>query len=60
LRPTGVRSGVLRPTPRLLLKGILGMFNYTYLWFDPDDELNPDELADVFLDALIDGIRARP
>jgi hypothetical protein len=36
------------------------MFNYTYLWFDPDDEMNPDELADVFLDALIDGIRARP
>jgi len=57
---TGVRSGVLRPTPRLLLKGILGMFNYTYLWFESDDELTPDELADVFLDALINGIHARP
>jgi AcrR family transcriptional regulator len=54
----GVRSGVLRQTPRLLVKGILGMLNYTYLWFTPDGELTPDELADLFLDAIIDGIHA--
>lgn len=53
----GVRSGVLRPTPRLLVKGLLGMLNYTYLWFTPDGDLSPEELADLFLDALIDGIR---
>jgi len=55
----GVRAGVLRPTPRLLVKGILGMLNYTYLWLEPDGELTPDEVADMFLDALIDGIRQR-
>jgi AcrR family transcriptional regulator len=55
---SGVRSGVLRPTPRLLVKGILGMLNYTYLWFEPEGPLTPDELADLFLDALIHGIRA--
>jgi AcrR family transcriptional regulator len=55
---SGVRSGVLRPTPRLLVKGILGMLNYTYLWFEPEGPLTPDELADVFLDALIHGIHA--
>lgn len=54
----GVRGGVLRPTPRLLVKGILGMLNYTYLWLEPDGELTPDQVADMFLDALIDGIRA--
>lgn len=54
----GVRGGVLRPAPRLLVKGILGMLNYTYLWYGPTGELTPDEVADVFLDALIDGIRA--
>jgi len=53
----GVRSGLLRPTPRLLVKGILGMLNYTYLWFTPDGDLNPEELADLFLDALLDGLR---
>jgi AcrR family transcriptional regulator len=55
---SGVRSGVLRPTPRLLVKGILGMLNYTYLWVKPEGPLTPDELADLFLDALIHGIRA--
>ncbi|MGD9985476.1 TetR/AcrR family transcriptional regulator [Pseudonocardia sp.] len=54
----GVSSGALRPTPPLLVKGILGMLNYTYLWFAPEGELAPEELADLFLDALIDGIRA--
>lgn len=54
----GVRGGALRPTPRLLVKGILGMLNYTYLWFEPDGELSPEELAELFLDALIEGIAA--
>ncbi|PXY30012.1 TetR/AcrR family transcriptional regulator [Prauserella sp. PE36] len=53
----GVADGVLRPVPRLLVKGILGMLNYTYLWFEPDGEVGTDELADAFLDALLDGIR---
>ncbi|GEL23742.1 TetR family transcriptional regulator [Pseudonocardia sulfidoxydans NBRC 16205] len=52
----GVSGGALRPTPPLLVKGILGMLNYTYLWFTPEGELAPEELADLFLDALIDGI----
>jgi AcrR family transcriptional regulator len=56
----GVRDGVLRPTPRLLVKGILGMLNYTYLWLEPEGELAPDQVADMFLDALIDGIRKQP
>lgn len=55
---SGVRGGALRATPRLLVKGILGMLNYTYLWFEPGGERSPDEVADMFLDALIDGIRA--
>ncbi|MEV6901643.1 TetR/AcrR family transcriptional regulator [Amycolatopsis sp. NPDC051372] len=54
----GVRAKVLRQTPRLLVKGILGMLNYTYLWYEPGGELTPDEVADMFLDALIEGIRA--
>jgi AcrR family transcriptional regulator len=55
----GVRSGVLRQTPRILVKGILGMLNYTYLWFEPDGELAPEELADIFMDTLIHGISGR-
>ncbi|MGH3756645.1 TetR/AcrR family transcriptional regulator [Actinophytocola sp.] len=54
----GVEAGKLKETPPLLLKGILGMLNYTYLWFEPDGPLSPDELADQFIDALLYGIRA--
>ena len=55
---SGVRAGALKQTPRLLVKGILGMLNYTYLWLEPNGELTPDQVADLFLDAVIDGIRA--
>ncbi|TWF77601.1 TetR family transcriptional regulator [Pseudonocardia hierapolitana] len=53
----GVASGALRPAPPLLVKGILGMLNYTYLWFEPDGELSPEELADEYVDLLLRGIR---
>ena len=53
----GVAAGVLRPTPGLLVKGILGMLNYTYLWFEPDGALTPEELADSYLDVLLGGMR---
>ena len=53
----GVEAGVLRPPPALLVKGILGMLNYTYLWFEPDGALTPEELADEYVDTLLRGIR---
>jgi AcrR family transcriptional regulator len=53
----GVEAGVLRRTPALLVKGILGMLNYTYLWFEPEGALTPEQLADEYLDALLRGIR---
>ncbi|MQA03376.1 MAG: TetR family transcriptional regulator [Streptosporangiales bacterium] len=53
----GVADGTLKPHPRLLIKGILGMLNYTYLWFDADGAVSPEELADDFLAALLDGMR---
>jgi AcrR family transcriptional regulator len=56
----GVAAGVLRPAPPLLVKGILGMLNYTYLWFEPDGELSPEELADEYVDLLLRGIRVSP
>jgi AcrR family transcriptional regulator len=54
----GVEAGVLRPTPALLVQGILGMLSYTHLWLEPDGALTPEELADSYLDALLRGIRA--
>jgi AcrR family transcriptional regulator len=55
----GVREGTFTVTPSLLVKGILGMFNYTYLWFDRDGAVSPEQLADEFLDAILHGIVRR-
>jgi AcrR family transcriptional regulator len=52
----GVTAGALRPMPRLLVRGILGMFNSTCLWFEPNGETTAEALADEFLDALLYGI----
>jgi hypothetical protein len=32
------------------------MFNYTYLWYDPVGRISSRELADEFLDAILNGI----
>jgi len=53
----GVADGTLKPVPRLLVKGILGMLNYTYLWFEPEGEITPEQLADDFVNTLLDGMR---
>lgn len=53
----GTAEGLFIPIPTLLVKGILGMFNYTYLWFEPNGRISPDQLADEFLDTLLNGIR---
>lgn len=37
-------------------KGVLGMFNYAYLWFRPDGRLSVDQTADVFVDLVLAGL----
>ncbi|MFC0453563.1 TetR/AcrR family transcriptional regulator [Rhodococcus jostii] len=52
----GVRDGVFTPLPPLMIKGVLGMFNYSYLWLTADGARTPEEIADGFLDTLISGL----
>ncbi|MDQ7908031.1 TetR/AcrR family transcriptional regulator [Phytohabitans sp. ZYX-F-186] len=40
----------------VLVKGILGMFNYAYLWFRPGGPLSPEQTADLFVDVLVKGL----
>ncbi|GCE41473.1 transcriptional regulator, TetR family [Rhodococcus wratislaviensis] len=54
----GIRDGHFRVLPRLMVKGLLGMFNYSYLWITPGGAETPEEIADEFLDAVIIGMRA--
>jgi AcrR family transcriptional regulator len=53
----GKRDGTLREVSPLVVKGMLGMFNYSYLWFRPGGKLTPQQMADVFFGVLMDGLR---
>ncbi|HBY98224.1 MAG TPA: TetR/AcrR family transcriptional regulator [Chloroflexi bacterium] len=56
----GIEAGVFRPLPvRASTLGILGMINWGYQWFRPDGPLSADEIADLFTDIVLDGVRRR-
>lgn len=44
--------------PRLAVKAVLGVINWTIMWYRPEGEQTPDEIADFNADLLIDGLRA--
>jgi hypothetical protein len=41
-----------------MVKGVLGMFNYSYLWLTADGSRTPEQIADDFLDTIIIGMSA--
>ena len=51
-----VRDGQFHPLPPLMVKGLLGMFNYSYLWLTTDGPRTPEQIADDFLDTVIVGM----
>lgn len=55
----GVAAGEFVGVSSVATKGILGMFNYSYLWLRPDGELTPDEVAEQFCDILLKGLTPR-
>lgn len=54
----GVAAGEFRPLDPVAVKGILGMHNFGYMWVRPQGRLAPEEIADVFCDIVLGGIRA--
>ncbi|HET6449417.1 MAG TPA: TetR/AcrR family transcriptional regulator, partial [Conexibacter sp.] len=53
----GVEEGTLRETSPVVVKGVLGMFNYSYLWLRPRGEESPEQIADEFCDVLLAGLK---
>ncbi|MGI5158978.1 TetR/AcrR family transcriptional regulator [Microbispora sp. CA-102843] len=54
----GVAKGKFKKSPDpVILKGILGMFNYSYVWLKREAALPPRAVADVFCDTFLAGIR---
>lgn len=43
----------------IVVKAVLGLHHYAYIWLRPDGPLGPDEVADQFVDLLLGGIRAQ-
>lgn len=55
----GEREGLFRPTDELDVKGVLGTFNYTYVWFKSRGSVTPEQLADRYLELLLGGLVPR-
>jgi AcrR family transcriptional regulator len=51
----GVRAGELRVSGPLVVKGFLGLHNYSYLWIQKDGDSSPEEIADLFVDIFLHG-----
>ena len=53
----GAEAGLWRPVQGVEVRGVLGMFNYTARWMRKDGPLTPEEIADRYVDLLLDGLR---
>lgn len=49
----GMEKGVFRPIPTVALKGLLGMYFYSFLWLNPHGRNTPQEIADIFSDLVL-------
>jgi AcrR family transcriptional regulator len=56
----GVKLGVFRPLPPVALKGLLGMYFYSFLWLNPRGRQAPEEIGEVFCELVFRGITANP
>jgi len=45
--------------PWMIVNGILGMCNWLYRWYDPDQVADSEEIKSIFVRMIFDGIRKR-
>lgn len=51
----GVAEGRIRSAHPIVVKGLIGMFGYTYVWFKSPGEQSAEEVADLLLDIVLRG-----
>lgn len=57
----GVESGDFEDLPpKIVARGVLGMANWCYTWFNPDGAMTAAEVADVFAELVTKGLQRRP
>jgi AcrR family transcriptional regulator len=52
----GRAAGVFRTADPIIVKGLLGLHNYSYLWLRPDGRLTPEDISDSYCDLLLRGL----
>ncbi len=56
----GVRSGEWEiENPRMCVLAFLGMYNWTFQWYNPQGPMKPVEIADSFFQLFLKGIQRR-
>jgi AcrR family transcriptional regulator len=48
-----------RPTDSLMVKALLGMHHYSYLWMRPGGPRSPEDIAEYFCDLVMPGLSLR-
>lgn len=52
----GIAKGVFRDVDPILVKGILGMHNYAYVWLRAEGPMSPESVSHIFSDVLLRGL----
>jgi AcrR family transcriptional regulator len=53
----GVTKGVFKPTSSVVLKGLLGMYFYSFLWLTPRGPQNGADIGNAFADVVLNTVR---
>lgn len=55
----GIKNGEFTTDlqPEMLTFGILGMTNWSYYWFNPEGKISEKELADIYVNMILNGIK---
>lgn len=55
----GVASGRFRSISKVQIKGLLGMYFYSFLWVNPFDSMSADKIADGVADIVLSTLQPR-
>lgn len=55
----GIAIGEFRDDLRsdIMIFGILGIVNHSYHWYNPDGEVSEEELVNIYMDMILNGIK---
>jgi TetR/AcrR family transcriptional regulator, cholesterol catabolism regulator len=52
-------AGVVKPVDDVQFRGFLGMMSQAFNWIDVKGAMTPEQIADAYLELLLDGLRPR-